>query len=75
MAIHHSSPCGIGMATQNCRGWITQRGTDLTDQGLAIFGGDGEWGAQTGKNCAGADWFRHSCSLVFAHGSLTHSDI
>jgi hypothetical protein len=42
---------------------------------LAILGGDDKWGALSGKNRAGADWFRHSCSLVFAYGSLKKCDV
>ena len=75
MAIHHSAAGWIGVAAENCGSGITERCADFTDEGFAIFSGDCEGGAQTRKNCAGADWFRHSCSLVFAYGTYTSSDI
>ena len=75
MAIHHSAARWIGVTAEDCRSGIAQWRTDFADEGLAILGGDDKWGALSGKNRAGADWFRHSCSLVFAYGSLKKCDV
>ena len=75
MAIHHSPTSGIGMATKNGCSWVIKWGADFSDESLSIFGGDRKWRAQSRKHGAGADWFRHSCSLVFAYEPLQSADI
>jgi len=39
MAIHHSATGGIGMETEQRSGGVINGSADLTNKGLAIFGG------------------------------------